>query len=519
MGMPKEDEKVFVSWAHAHSSWNSEQVDEWARTVTRFVHLLVENGIDADFDRFHEGSRDIDWTRYGPTSVREANVVLLVVSSAYRERWEGVNKATEGAGAVREADTLLGIFNRDQREFQRKVLIVVLPGASPADVPPDLERIPRFTVRTLDDSGIEDLLRTLLDQPKYRKPKPGPRPVLDAHTRTQVQHFLEDATGKERETAPTAEKASSLQTREDELLTPFSRVRAVACTEMEGRPVAVVGGEGARLQIWDLASRTHLADLSGSTTTIRAVACTRRTGRSLAVTGDGNGEVAVWDLASRDQLASLGTPSGAVYAVACTEMEGRSVAVVGGEGARLQIWDLASNTHLADLHASTPAVRSVSCTRHDGQSLAVTGGDSDTLQVWDLANRTSRDLRMHTEGIHAAACARIKGRPVVIVANTGGRLRVYCVLTRTKITKIYAPPAPVRTLACMQLHGKEVAVTGDSDGLVRCWDLAEGIHLADLGSLDRAVWAVAPIVFRGHPTVIGGGDGRVIKVWSLTGLP
>ena len=62
--------------------------------------------------------------RQGP----HERVVIVVLSEAWKQRWQGTNAPTVGAGAVAEADTLQGIFGKNQAEFQRKTLLVLLPG-------------------------------------------------------------------------------------------------------------------------------------------------------------------------------------------------------------------------------------------------------------------------------------------------------------------------------------------------------------------------------------------------------
>ncbi|KOV86032.1 hypothetical protein, partial [Nocardia sp. NRRL S-836] len=51
-------------------------------------------------------------------------------------------------------------------------------------------------------------------------------------------------------------------------------VTAVACTEIDGRPIAVTGGFDETLRVWDLTDGTPLTTLTGHTGTVTAVACT-----------------------------------------------------------------------------------------------------------------------------------------------------------------------------------------------------------------------------------------------------
>jgi hypothetical protein len=150
---------VFLSWAHADA--------EWRAAVIGFACLL-DTYVDVDADFYHSAEA-VDWTRYGPRAVKRSDMVVLVGSDALWERWEGHNPPDVGAGIAREADALHGLFDRDQRAFQAKVVIALLPGQDGRDIPYDLARVNRYTVGSLDLAGIEPLLRRLLGVPEVRK--------------------------------------------------------------------------------------------------------------------------------------------------------------------------------------------------------------------------------------------------------------------------------------------------------------------------------------------------------------
>jgi SEFIR domain len=177
---------AFVSYAQSHPEWAGEQTEGWMATVLRFAVLLCEMGIDTDVDQFYAHDLEVDWNRFGPTAARERDFVLIAVSRAYRERWEGSNEPREGAGAVREANELMGQFNHDQADFRRRVKVVVLPGASRDDIPAELGNLQRFQLGELTQAAAMDLFRTLTNQPATPKPALGPLIVLDSDTPAPV---------------------------------------------------------------------------------------------------------------------------------------------------------------------------------------------------------------------------------------------------------------------------------------------------------------------------------------------
>lgn len=168
---------VFISWAHRHSSWTEDKAGEWESQIASLAATLRRLGIEADVDLFHLDEL-LDWTRYGPSSVQSADYVLIAISKAWSERWTGSNSKNEGAGAAAEADTLKGLFARDQEAWQRRVILVMLPSVSAEDVPPDLARVVRVFVDPGDPDSFEPLIRLLTGQPRYPKPALGEVPLL-----------------------------------------------------------------------------------------------------------------------------------------------------------------------------------------------------------------------------------------------------------------------------------------------------------------------------------------------------
>lgn len=170
--------RVLVSWAHSHPDWEQSRAEEWERIVAEFTTALRQFGVEADVDLYHLDEIGIDWTRFGPAAVAAADHVLIAMSEAWAERWSGNNAPDIGAGAAAEADTLKGLFQRDQQAFQRKVIIVLLPGASTTDIPPDLMRLGRHRVVPDEADSYTPLLRALSQQPRYPAPPLGGVPKL-----------------------------------------------------------------------------------------------------------------------------------------------------------------------------------------------------------------------------------------------------------------------------------------------------------------------------------------------------
>lgn len=160
---------TFISWAHADPGWSEKRTSAWQALVAQFALTLPSLGIDCDVDLFHQ-DETTDWTRFGPQAIVGSSHTLIVMSKAWADRWSGNNAPSVGAGAAAEADTLRGLFSANQATWQSRVIIVMLPGVEASVIPPDLQRVARFTIDPANLDSYDGLIRTLTGQPTYVKP-------------------------------------------------------------------------------------------------------------------------------------------------------------------------------------------------------------------------------------------------------------------------------------------------------------------------------------------------------------
>ncbi|GAA2438393.1 hypothetical protein GCM10010191_61940 [Actinomadura vinacea] len=255
-----------------------------------------------------------------------------------------------------------------------------------------------------------------------------------------------------------------------------------AITELNGRPVAVTGNWDDGLSVRDLLSGEAIGRPFAvqESLSIQAVACTMLDGRPIAlITGESGAAVRRWDLSSGEPIQPLSTgsepaePWGAepMLAVACTELDGRPVAVAGGQSAEVWVWDLASGEPIGKpmaghLKWSWEAVGkpnlgtklyigALTCTRLDGRPIAVTGGEDGTVRRWDLA--TGREI----------------GGPRIAGPLSDGKKEA------------------IVSVACGDLDGRAIVVSGAQDRTVRVRDLATGDQLGPELTFPDAISQVA----------------------------
>jgi Holliday junction resolvase len=182
VSVKSEHPSAFITYAQRDPGWSEVQTAEWREEVHAFAAVLRSYGIDAKVDLFAMHERGVDWTRFGPRAVIENEWVIAAVSPAWRERYEGGNKPTEGAGAVAEADSLMSVFQDGQSDFRSKLVLVFLPRMRHERVPVGLHGVHRFRLDDFAQASIEDLLRLLTNQPRYPVPPLGRVPQFAAAT-------------------------------------------------------------------------------------------------------------------------------------------------------------------------------------------------------------------------------------------------------------------------------------------------------------------------------------------------
>ncbi|MGW9210423.1 hypothetical protein ACWGR4_25960 [Embleya sp. NPDC055664] len=300
-------------------------------------------------------------------------------------------------------------------------------------------------------------------------------------------------------------------------------VLAVACTVVNGRPIAVTGSFDHTVRTWDLTSGHPVGEpLTGHTGPVFAVACTMLDGRAVAVTGSDDDTVRIWDLTSgRPHGEPLTGRTYGVRAVACTVMDGRPVAVTGSNDNTARIWDLTSGRpHGEPLTGHTGPVTAVACSVINGKPVAITGSDDHTARTWDLTSGhpLGKPLTGHTGPVTAVACSVINGKPVAITGSEDHTARTWDLTSGHPLGKpLTGHTGPLRGVACTMSDGSPAAVTTSDDETVRVWDLiSERPHRAPFTGHSDWVRAVACTVVNGSPIAVTGSDDHTVRTWDLT---
>jgi hypothetical protein len=168
---------ALISWAHSDADWSQDQVSRREQDVLRLAAGLRAKGIDVDLDLYHAVD-DVDWTRWGSQRVADVDVVLVVVSQAWKDAWEGRGDLRRNIGVGAEADALRSLSMESRVALLSKCRLLMLPNSHSRHIPDGLHGVPRHVIGGFDGSVLEAVVRDLTKQPFYSKPLLGAIPVL-----------------------------------------------------------------------------------------------------------------------------------------------------------------------------------------------------------------------------------------------------------------------------------------------------------------------------------------------------
>jgi WD40 repeat protein len=294
-------------------------------------------------------------------------------------------------------------------------------------------------------------------------------------------------------------------------------VLALALGELDGRLVAVSGGAGESVRVWDLADVPVAARETPRTRgQLTSVAIAGGATQSV-VSGSDDGTVAIWDDDGRALAeADAGSP---VFAVATGTLDGRPVALSGGWDGVIRLWDARSGAALGDpLGGHEDWVAALTTVALDGQPCLLSGGADCAVRLWDLrARRQLRELRGHGGTVTAIQVAVLDGATLAVTTSTDGTVRAWDIAASADPhgDRLGAHDDEALAVAVAELDGAPVAATAGLDGAVRIWDLRGRRPLRDpLVTPGGCLRAVALIQLGDRPVALVGCDER-LHAWDL----
>ncbi|WP_106396476.1 WD40 repeat domain-containing serine/threonine protein kinase [Actinocorallia populi] len=305
-------------------------------------------------------------------------------------------------------------------------------------------------------------------------------------------------------------------------------VTAVAFGKVGGRPVALSGGAGGELRVWDLDGMRSLGRLESHRLgpslpcAVGTVAIGEVRGRPVALAAGGS-LLRTWDLRTMQILGRASVGHGTrIRSVAFGEVWRSPVALSAGDGEAAQLWDPIDLRRVPLAGPISDAV-SVAFGGSADRPLVLFGGGDGTVRLWNPAAMrfVGEPLAGHTGEVRSVAFGRMNGRPAALSAGADGTVRAWDLTDLRPVGEPFTGPSgTAASVAFGEVNGRPVAAAGGRDGTVRVWDL----HAPRSGglSLTGHTGAITSVAFGeadGRPVVLSGGRDGLIRVWNIHSHP
>ncbi|HEX4816869.1 MAG TPA: WD40 repeat domain-containing protein [Nonomuraea sp.] len=324
-----------------------------------------------------------------------------------------------------------------------------------------------------------------------------------------------------------------------------TNVISIASTTLDGRAVAVTGGDDGLVRVWDPLDGMEVAAPIETSGRPKSLLTLSLDGRPVVCCGGGfNGPVEVRDLGDGTLIREL-LPEGVLArrgrSLAAAELHGRPILVAVDRDGCLRVLDPATGEPLcAPLPPGSGRPDAVRVAEADGRPIAVTGGfHSPVVQAWDLAVAcaasvsTSERPRRLPGDITALTVGKVNGREVIVTAHhddptkDARRGEGYVCVTDLADGTPVGPAVPTGEgrirLALADLHGDPVAVIPCNQQfqprLLRLPGGQAGDTTFrtphDTKDHNGHITAVATGHLDGRPVVVTGGHHNEARVWFL----
>jgi WD40 repeat protein len=305
-------------------------------------------------------------------------------------------------------------------------------------------------------------------------------------------------------------------------------LRAVACTEINNRPVALTGSGDATARIWDLSTGRQIGAPLRHSDALWAVACTTLGDLPVAVTVDGTWRLHVWDLHGGEQIRRAERTANTNFTdvVTCIMVNGRPAAITGGgQHGGMEFWDITRDPLVGEpFEKASGWIGAIASTTLEGRSVVVSGDHSGTVTVWDPVSREviGEQMRSDLGRAESISCGTMDGRPVAVVLyyDESGEepvIGVWDLITRREMSTRYHEGV-IHDFACVTVKDRLVAITGDyDDGMVHQWDLGRDRHVGTpFKGNSQGIISLSSMLLENRPAIVTCGHDGVAQVWDLS---
>jgi WD40 repeat protein len=350
-----------------------------------------------------------------------------------------------------------------------------------------------------------------------------------------------------------------------ELTGHLGTVRALATTDIGGRPHLASAGDDSAVRLWDLTTGQPAGELTGHASYVRALASGLNAGNAVLASAGDDGTIRVWDIASGTQTHVLAQPgrttsvavsaffdgtfvaagtddgrvrlwdcadgrlirgawqgffdrsasTGWVVSIAVGQGELRPLLVTGNDDGVIRLWNADSGEYLYSISAHSGWVRTVALGRIDGRLLLASGGDDGMVRLWDpLAGAQIRQLSGHQGWIYSVSFGRIGSRNVLATAGEDAVIRLWDVRSGALVSTLAGHRGWIRSVTVATIGGQAVIASASDDGTARIWDPVTGQEIRQIAGHEGWIVSITLASVAGQDLIATSGDDNTVRIWD-----
>jgi WD40 repeat protein len=285
---------------------------------------------------------------------------------------------------------------------------------------------------------------------------------------------------------------------------PDGKVLASGCDQGVRPDGSLVKG-GRRVRLWDVASQTCTAALTGPEGAASSVAFSPD-GTVLA-SGNSGQPVHLWRLGGRRRKRPTTLPGDTDVVSVAFSPDGMLLAT-GNCHKTVRLWDVATRACIATLSGHGGWVHSVAFSP-DGRTLATAGADH-TVRLWDVAARKCvATLADHDEIVRVVAFST--DGATLASGSVDKAIRLWDVAARACVAILTDSFTSVFSVA-FSPDGTLLA-SGGPDSTVQLWDVVARTRIATLTGHAKAVTSVA--FSPDGSTLASGSHDKTVRLWHV----
>ncbi|GAA4520151.1 hypothetical protein GCM10023191_096660 [Actinoallomurus oryzae] len=280
--------------------------------------------------------------------------------------------------------------------------------------------------------------------------------------------------------------------------------------------IAVSGGTGGTVRVWDVEAGTCLRVTAKQLSAVNTVEVSDDGSRAMSASRDGT--IAVWSIETGERIGGLDRPLALGATAAALDRAGR-LALVAGADAVIRLWNLDTGACERELTGHAGKV----CALWLGPGLTASAGADRVVRLWDpRTGQCLRALRGHTDQVMSVCLSPGDRYALSAGAYTDRTIRLWDTATG-ECVRVFGdePDSPRAADSVPKVASKRVrftpdgrfAVSGGTDATVRIWDLATGRCLSTLDGHKGEVTAVVVGADAGF-ALSASMDGTVRR-WEL----